>query len=101
MVAGPKSPVTSVAGLIAYAKVHLGKLNFGVPNGAPPHMLAAWFKDLTKTDFVMVTYRGGANVLSDLMGGQIDMAVETSARSCYLTCVTARCVRLERRRRNG
>ena len=40
-------------------------------------MLAAWFKDLTKTDFVMVTYRGGANVLTDLIGGQIDLAVET------------------------
>ena len=79
MVAGPKSPVTSVAGLIAYANAHPGKLNFGVPNGAPPHMLAAWFKSLTKTDFVMVTYRGGANVLTDLMGGQIDLAVETSS----------------------
>jgi tripartite-type tricarboxylate transporter receptor subunit TctC len=79
MVAGPKSPVTSVAGLIAYANAHPGKLNFGVPNGAPPHMLAAWFKSLTKTDFVIVTYRGGANVLTDLMGGQIDLAVETSS----------------------
>ena len=77
MVANPKSPVTSVAGLIAYANAHPGKLNFGVPNGAPPHMLAAWFKSLTKTDFVIVTYRGGANVLADLMGGQIDLAVET------------------------
>jgi tripartite-type tricarboxylate transporter receptor subunit TctC len=79
MVAGPKSPVTSVAGLIAYANAHPGELNFGVPNGAPPHMLAAWFKSLTKTDFVIVTYRGGANVLTDLMGGQIDLAVETSS----------------------
>ena len=79
MVAGPKSPVTTVTGLIAYADAHPGKLNFGVPNGAPPHMLAAWFKSLTKTDFVIVTYRGGANVLTDLMGGQIDLAVETSS----------------------
>jgi tripartite-type tricarboxylate transporter receptor subunit TctC len=77
MVASPKSPVGSISELIAYAKAHPGKLNFGVPNGAPPHMLAAWFKDLTKTDFVLVTYRGGANVLSDLLGGQIDLAVET------------------------
>jgi hypothetical protein len=29
-------------------------------------MLAAWFESLTKTDFVIVTYRGGANVLTDL-----------------------------------
>jgi len=77
MVAGPKAPVGSVAELIAYARAHPGKLNFGVPNGAPPHMLAAWFKSLTDINVVLVTYRGGANVLSDLLGGQIDLAVET------------------------
>jgi tripartite-type tricarboxylate transporter receptor subunit TctC len=77
MVASPKAPVGSVAELIAYAKAHPGKLNFGVPNGAPPHMLAAWFKSLTGINVVLVTYRGGANVLSDLLGGQIDLAVET------------------------
>jgi tripartite-type tricarboxylate transporter receptor subunit TctC len=77
MVASPKAPIASIAELIAYAKAHPGKLNFGVPNGAPPHMLAAWFKSLTGIDVVLVTYRGGANVLSDLLGGQIDLAVET------------------------
>ena len=40
-----------------------------MPNGAPPHMLAAWFKNLTNIDVMLVTYRGGANVLSDLLGG--------------------------------
>ncbi len=79
MVASPKAPIANFAELIAYAKAHPGKLNFGVPNGAPPHMLAAWFKSLTNIDVVLVTYRGGANVLSDLLGGQIDLAVETSS----------------------
>ncbi len=79
MVASPKAPVASVADVIAYAKAHPGKLNLGVPNGAPPHMLGAWFKDLTHTDIVVVTYRGGANVLTDLMGGQVDIAIETSS----------------------
>ena len=69
MVASPKAPVANFADLIAYAKAHPSKLNFGVPNGAPPHMLAAWFKNLTNIDVVLVTYRGGANVLSDLLGG--------------------------------
>ncbi|HEY2244740.1 MAG TPA: tripartite tricarboxylate transporter substrate binding protein [Xanthobacteraceae bacterium] len=77
MVASPKAPVGSIAELLAYAKAHPGKLNFGVPNGAPPHMLAAWFKSLTDINVVLVTYRGGANVLTDLLGGQIDLAVET------------------------
>ncbi len=79
MVTGPKTSLNSVADVIASAKAHPGKLNFGVPNGAPPHMLAAWFKSLTDTDIVVVPYRGGANVLTDLMGGQIDLAVETSS----------------------
>ena len=69
MVASPKAPVANFADLIAYAKAHPSKLNFGVPNGAPPHMLAAWFKNLTNIDVMLVTYRGGANVLSDLLGG--------------------------------
>jgi tripartite-type tricarboxylate transporter receptor subunit TctC len=77
MVASPKAPVGSVGELIAYARAHPGKLNFGVPNGAPPQILAAWFKSLTDINVVLVTYRGGANVLSDLLGGQIDLAVET------------------------
>ena len=77
MVASQKAPVANFAELIAYAKAHPGKLNFGVPNGAPPHMLAAWFKSLTGIDVVLVTYRGGANVLSDLLGGQIDLAVDS------------------------
>lgn len=77
MVASPKAPVASIAELITYARAHPGKLNFGVPNGAPPHMLAAWFKSLTDINVVLVTYRGGANVLADLLGGQIDLAVET------------------------
>ena len=79
MVASPKAPISSFSELIAYAKAHPGKLNFGVPNGAPPHMLAAWFKSLTNIDVVLITYRGGANVLGDLLGGQIDLAVETSS----------------------
>src|SRR5215471_12506948 len=67
MVASPKAPVGSVAELLSYARAHPGKLNFGVPNGAPPHMLTAWFKNLTGIDVVLVIYRGGANVLSDLL----------------------------------
>ena len=59
--ASPKAPVASIAELIAYAKAHPGKLNFGVPNGAPPHMLASWFKSLTNIDVVLVTYRSARN----------------------------------------
>src|SRR6516165_1020619 len=99
MVASPKAPVASFAELIAYAKAHPGKLNFGVPNGAPPHMLAAWFKSLTNIDVVLVTYRGGANVLSDLLGGR-SILRSRPVRSCCRSCATENCGRSERRRRS-
>jgi tripartite-type tricarboxylate transporter receptor subunit TctC len=79
MVGGPKTPAKSIAGLVAYAKAHPGKLTIGVPNGAPPHMLAAWFKSLTGTDIVIVPYRGGAGDLADVIAGQIDLAIETTS----------------------
>jgi tripartite-type tricarboxylate transporter receptor subunit TctC len=79
MIAGPKAPVNTIADVIAYAKAHPGKLTLGVPNGAPPHMLAAWFKSLTSTDILVVPYKGASNDLTDLMGGQIDLGIEPTS----------------------
>ncbi len=79
MIAGPKAPVASVKDVIAYAKAHPGKLTLGVPNGAPPHMLAAWFKSITKTDILVVPYKGAANGITDLIGGQVDLGIETTS----------------------
>ncbi len=79
MIAGPKAPPGSMSDMIAYAKAHPGRLAIGVPNGAPPHMLAAWFKDLTGADILIVTYNGASGDMTDLMGGQIDLAIETSS----------------------
>jgi tripartite-type tricarboxylate transporter receptor subunit TctC len=79
MTTGPKGPAATLPQLIAYAKANPGKLNFGVPNGAAPHMLAAWFRDLTGTDIVIVPYKGAATVITDLIGGQIDLAFETTS----------------------
>ena len=79
MIAGQKAPPGNMRDMIAYAKAHPGKLTIGVPNGAPPHMLAAWFKSLTATDILIVPYKGAANEMTDLMGGQIDLAIETTS----------------------
>ena len=79
MVAGQKVAANNVKELIALAKANPGKLNFGVPNGAPPHMIAAWFRDVTKTDIVIVPYRGASGVLTDMMGNQIQLGFETTS----------------------
>ena len=79
MVTGPKSSFGSVKDVIAAAKANPGKLNFGVPNGAPPHLIAAWFKEATATDIVVVPYKGASTVVTDLMAGQIDLGFEATS----------------------
>jgi tripartite-type tricarboxylate transporter receptor subunit TctC len=79
MIASPILPVRTVQELVAYAKANPGKLSFGVPNAAPPHMLAAWFKALTGTDVLIVPYKGAATVLTDLLGGQIHAGFEATS----------------------
>jgi len=79
MITRPQAAHRTLPELIAYAKANPGKLNFGIPNGAPPHMLAAWFRNVTATDIVIVPYRGASIVLTDMIGGQVDLGFETTS----------------------
>jgi tripartite-type tricarboxylate transporter receptor subunit TctC len=79
MIIRPQTAQRTLPELIAYAKANPGKLNFGTPNGAPPHMLAAWFRNTTATDIVIVPYRGASTVLTDMIGGQVDLGFETTS----------------------
>ncbi len=79
MVTGRKDAARTVKDVIAEAEAHPGRLNIGVPNGAPPHMIAAWFRHATASDMVIVPYKGAAGVITDLIGGQIDLAFETTS----------------------
>ena len=69
------APFDNVRELVAYAKANPGKLNFGVPNGASPHLLALAFKAVTRTDVVIVPYKGASNAITDVIGGQIDVGI--------------------------
>jgi tripartite-type tricarboxylate transporter receptor subunit TctC len=42
-------------------------------------MLSAWFRNVTGTDIVIVPYRGAATVITDLIGGQVDLGFETTS----------------------
>ena len=79
MISRPQASYKTLPELIAYAKANPGKLNFGVPNGVPPHMIAAWFRVQTGTDIVIVPYAGAAMAMTDLMGGHVDLGFETTS----------------------
>jgi tripartite-type tricarboxylate transporter receptor subunit TctC len=75
MVVNPSLPVKTLAELVAYAKANPGKLNYGNAVGIAPHFLVELFKRKAGVDIVHVPYRGGAPMIADLLGGQIQMTI--------------------------
>ena len=67
-------PVHTVRELIEYAKRNPGKLTNGSSgNGTTGHLGAELFKAMTGTEIVHVPYKGSAQAINDLMGGQIQV----------------------------
>jgi tripartite-type tricarboxylate transporter receptor subunit TctC len=73
MVIAPDVPAKTVAEFIAYAKANPGKLNFGFGLGTLPQILGETFKAVTRTDIVSIPYKGGAQAITDMLGGRIQM----------------------------
>jgi tripartite-type tricarboxylate transporter receptor subunit TctC len=73
----PALPVHTLQELIAYAKANPGKLAYGsAGTGSMTHLSGELFKSLAGTpDIVHVPYRGGGPSISDLVGGQMPMAI--------------------------
>jgi tripartite-type tricarboxylate transporter receptor subunit TctC len=79
MIGAASAPFKTVPELLAYAKANPRTLNFGVPNGAPPHMLAEMFKMQTGADIQVVPYRGASTLMTDMMAGRIHGGFETTS----------------------
>ncbi len=78
----PSLPVRTLGEFIVYAKANPGKLNMASPgNGTVPHVAGELFKLMAGVDMVHVPYRGGAPALTDLMGGQVQVAFMGPAAS--------------------
>jgi tripartite-type tricarboxylate transporter receptor subunit TctC len=71
------SPLTSMQDLLARALARPGGLNFASPgNGTPPHLSAELLKRLAGINATHVPYQGGGAMLTALLGGQVDFAIE-------------------------
>jgi tripartite-type tricarboxylate transporter receptor subunit TctC len=89
----PGVPAFSVKQLVEVAKKKPGQLNFGSPGvGTSPHLTGELFKILTGTNIVHIPYKGNAEAVTDLVGGQVSI-VFTSA-STVVSLVKAGKVRL-------
>jgi tripartite-type tricarboxylate transporter receptor subunit TctC len=82
MVVNPSVPAKTVPELIAYAKANPGKINIASgPIGAPAHVAAELFKMMAGTDMLLVSYRGVAPAVTDLLGGQVQVMFVTTVSS--------------------
>ncbi len=78
LVTNPSLPVKTVPELIAYAKAHPGKLsNPSSGNGTLSHLGMELFKQKAGIKIVHVPYRGSPQAMTDLMGGLVDVAMDT------------------------
>jgi tripartite-type tricarboxylate transporter receptor subunit TctC len=79
LVIAPSVPANTVAELVAYARANPNKLNFGFGLGTTPHLLGETLKLVTGAEINSIPYRGGAQAVTDLLGGRIDMNFGTTA----------------------
>src|SRR5258707_11431780 len=73
----PAVPAQTLSEFIAYAKANPGKLSYGHAGiGSTNHLTGELFKLLAGTpEIVQVPYRGAGPAITDLISGQIPMAV--------------------------
>ena len=72
LLANRSLPVQNVKQLVALAKAKPGALTYGSGgSGTTEHLAGEMFKSFAGIDMLHVPYKGGAQVLTDVIGGQI------------------------------
>jgi tripartite-type tricarboxylate transporter receptor subunit TctC len=70
----PDKPYQTMQALVAYAKANPGKLSYGAGNSTSQIVMEA-LKKRTGVDILKVPYRSNPAVMTDLIGGQIQVMV--------------------------
>ena len=79
LIAGRNAGLSDVRALIERAKQNPGKLNFGNAGvGSTGHLVAALFASTAGIDITSVSYKGNAQAIAEVMGGQIHAMFDQS-----------------------
>ena len=75
LVTSSQVPASNVAELVAWAKAQKGKVNFAAAAGmgSAPHLAGVIFAQRSGIDWGYVPYKGGAQAMTALIGGQVDL----------------------------
>lgn len=78
LVVDARLPVTNVAELIALARKKPGSLTYGsAGSGSSSHLSGALFESMAGVRLLHVPYKGSAPLLTDVLGGRIDMTFDS------------------------
>lgn len=78
LVVNDKVPAKTLPELVKLAKERPGKLAVGVPGAGTNYRIAVeQLKDITGVDITLVPYKGSAPAISDVVGGQIDIEIDS------------------------
>ena len=79
LVVHPSLPVKTVKDFIAYARAYPGKLSYGTSAaGTSPQLSMELLKLTAKIDVVHIAYKGAPQALTDVIGGQIPVSMQTA-----------------------
>ncbi|MBN9516128.1 MAG: tripartite tricarboxylate transporter substrate binding protein [Alphaproteobacteria bacterium] len=85
IVVNPRLPVRTPAELVAYAKSHSGKMQYGSSGiGAPTHLAAELFRTRVGFDMVHVPYKGDSAAVMDVVAGNVDLSFSTVSATLSL-----------------
>jgi tripartite-type tricarboxylate transporter receptor subunit TctC len=85
LVVNARTPFTSTADLIAFAKSHPGQVTHASAGaGSTIHLASEFFKRAAGIDVLHVPYKGAAPAMTDLLGGQVDMMFAPAVASLPL-----------------
>jgi len=69
-------PAKNLTELLAWLKTNQDKVSYGTSGiGSPSHVSGVLLKNITGAKFQLVPYRGAAQVMSDMISGQIDLSM--------------------------
>ena len=78
-VVNPAVKANTLAELIALAKANPGSITYASSgNGSPQHLAGEMFQRLVGVKLLHVPYKGSGPAMTDLIGGQVQMMIETA-----------------------
>ena len=72
----PSVPASTIKEFVAYAKANPGKLAYGHSGaGGGQHLTGELLKKMAGIDMIGIPYKGGGQLITDLVGGQVQVGV--------------------------